>query len=65
MNEILPGIYHWTAAHPKIKVEVSSYYLADECVLIDPLVRRRRQAGATRVHRVLTMGSDPYTTGRP
>ncbi len=26
MNEILPGIYHWTAAHPKIKVEVSSYY---------------------------------------
>ncbi len=37
MNEILPGIYHWTAAHPKIKVEVSSYYLAEECVLIDPL----------------------------
>ncbi len=37
MNEIIPGIYHWTAAHPKIKIEVSSYYLADECVLIDPL----------------------------
>ena len=33
MNEIIPGIYHWTAAHPKIKIEVSSYYLADECVL--------------------------------
>ncbi len=21
MSELLPGIYHWTAAHPKIKVE--------------------------------------------
>ena len=38
MNEILPGIYHWTVPHPKIKYEVSSYYLVDECVLIDPLV---------------------------
>jgi glyoxylase-like metal-dependent hydrolase (beta-lactamase superfamily II) len=38
MNEILPGIYHWAVPHPKIKFEVSSYYLADECVLIDPLV---------------------------
>ncbi len=37
MNEILPGVYHWTVSHPKIKIEVSSYYLADECVLIDPL----------------------------
>ena len=37
MNKILPGIYHWTAAHPKIKIEVSSCYLAEECVLIDPL----------------------------
>jgi hypothetical protein len=37
MNEILPGILHWTSLHPKIKIEVSSYYLAEERVLIDPL----------------------------
>lgn len=37
MKEILPGVYHWTVRHPKIGFEVSSYYLADEAVLIDPL----------------------------
>jgi hypothetical protein len=37
MREILPGVFHWTATHPKIKIEVSSYYLAKEAVLIDPL----------------------------
>jgi len=38
MNEILPGVHHWTARHPKIKIEVSSYYLSGEKTLIDPLV---------------------------
>lgn len=38
MKEILPGVWHWTRVHPKIKIEVSSYYLADERVLLDPLV---------------------------
>jgi len=38
MKEILPGIFHWTQAHPKIKIEVSSYYLEPERVLIDPLI---------------------------
>jgi len=37
MREILPGVYHWTATHPSIKIEVSSYYLARERVLVDPL----------------------------
>jgi hypothetical protein len=37
MKEILPGILHWTNVHPKIQIEVSSYYLVDEAVLIDPL----------------------------
>ncbi len=37
MNEILPGIYHWTAIHPNIGMEVSSYWLDDAGVLIDPL----------------------------
>ncbi len=38
MQEVLPGVFHWTREHPKIKIEVSSYGLADERVLIDPLI---------------------------
>lgn len=37
MKEITPGIFHWTALHPRIKIEVSSYYLPEERVLIDPM----------------------------
>ena len=37
MNEIAPGIQHWKAIHPKIRMEVSSYYLPDSRTLIDPL----------------------------
>jgi hypothetical protein len=37
---IRPGLYHWTAAHPKIRIEVSSYWLADARVLLDPLLPR-------------------------
>jgi hypothetical protein len=37
VHEIAPGIWHWTAIHPKIKIEVSSYYLPAERVLIDPI----------------------------
>jgi hypothetical protein len=37
MREILSGVFHWTQMHPKIRFEVSSYYLADEGVLLDPL----------------------------
>jgi len=38
MNEIAPGIHHWTATHPRIKVEVSSYYDAESGTLLDPLL---------------------------
>ena len=38
MREIAPGLWHWTARHPRIGLDVSSYYLLDERVLIDPLV---------------------------
>lgn len=37
MQEIAPGIWHWTAFHPGIKSDVSSYYLPAERVLIDPI----------------------------
>jgi hypothetical protein len=38
VQEILPGVFHWTAVHPKIHIEVSSYWLDGSGVLIDPLV---------------------------
>lgn len=37
MNEILPGVVHWTRRHPNIGADVSSYYLTAERVLIDPM----------------------------
>lgn len=38
MEEILPGVFHWTVKHPRIGITVSSYWLEGERVLIDPLV---------------------------
>jgi len=40
MKEILPGVHHWTAVHPKIRVEVSSYWLPETGggILLDPLL---------------------------
>ena len=38
MNEIAPGLWHWTAQHRHISWEVSSYYLLSERVLIDPML---------------------------
>ena len=38
MKEILPGLFHWTAIHPRIKIEVSSYYVRDARALLDPLL---------------------------
>jgi hypothetical protein len=38
MQEILPGIWHWTQIHPNIRMAVSCYYLEPERVLIDPLI---------------------------
>ncbi|MGD0453280.1 MAG: hypothetical protein ABSB69_06755 [Solirubrobacteraceae bacterium] len=38
MQETLPGVFHWTGRHPKIHIEVSSYWLDGSGVLFDPLV---------------------------
>jgi hypothetical protein len=38
MNEILPGVWHWTARHPDIGQPVSSYYLEDAGAALDPLL---------------------------
>lgn len=38
IREILPGVFHWTAVHPGIRIEVSSYYVEPARMLLDPLV---------------------------
>jgi hypothetical protein len=37
VQELTPGIRHWSARHPNIGREVSSYWLPDLKVLLDPL----------------------------
>lgn len=37
-REIRPGLLHWTAAHPKIQIEVSSYWIDHARMLLDPLL---------------------------
>ncbi|MGH2982663.1 MAG: hypothetical protein ACRDK5_00160 [Solirubrobacterales bacterium] len=38
MEEILPGVRHWTATHPKIGIEVGSHWVPGAGALIDPLL---------------------------
>jgi glyoxylase-like metal-dependent hydrolase (beta-lactamase superfamily II) len=37
MEEIAPGVMHWQAPHPKIGIDVSSYWLPQLQTLIDPV----------------------------
>ena len=37
VEEIAPGIWHWSAPHPRIKIRVHSYYVPAERTLIDPI----------------------------
>jgi hypothetical protein len=38
MDEVLPGVRHWTAKHPKIGIEVSCHWVPASGALIDPLL---------------------------
>ena len=38
INEILPGVFHWTAVHERIHIDVSSYYFEEDSILLDPMV---------------------------
>ena len=40
IREVLPGVYHWTAIHPRIRLPVDSYYIQPARVLLDPMVPR-------------------------
>ncbi len=37
MDEVNSGVFHWTAKHPNIGMEVSSYYVEPARTLIDPM----------------------------
>jgi glyoxylase-like metal-dependent hydrolase (beta-lactamase superfamily II) len=37
MQELAQGIFHWTAVHPNLGMDVSSYFVADSGTLIDPM----------------------------
>jgi hypothetical protein len=37
VQEVLTGVHHWTARHPKLHIEVSSYWLDGPGVVVDPL----------------------------
>lgn len=38
MNEVIPGVLHWQARHPRIGVDVSSYLLLDGATVLDPML---------------------------
>jgi hypothetical protein len=40
IREVLPGVWHWTATHPRIHVPVDSYYVQDARVVLDPILPR-------------------------
>lgn len=37
MDEVVPGVFHWSAIHPRIHSEVHSHYVARSRTAIDPL----------------------------
>ena len=37
MDEVVPGIHHWTAVHPDINMRVSCHYVEPAGIVIDPL----------------------------
>jgi hypothetical protein len=38
MEKIRPGLYHWTTPHPRIREQVSSYFVEPSRTLIDPML---------------------------
>jgi hypothetical protein len=54
MDEIAPGVWHWTARRESIGNNVSSYYLAEERVAIDPMLPPERPDWFRPEHAILT-----------
>ena len=40
VREVLPGVHHWTAIHPRIRLPVDTYYVEAARVVLDPMVPR-------------------------
>lgn len=38
MDEVLDGVFHWKAVHPRIKIEVGCHFVAGSGTAIDPLL---------------------------
>ncbi len=38
IEEVIPGVHHWTQVHPRINSRVHSHYVAGSGTVIDPLV---------------------------
>jgi len=54
VDEIAPGLWHWTALRETIGSEVSSYYLAEERVWIDPMLPPEQPDWFRPEHAILT-----------
>jgi hypothetical protein len=54
VDEIAPGLWHWTALRESIGHQVSSYYLAEERVAIDPMLPPDRPEWFRPEHVLLT-----------
>ena len=40
IREVLPGVHHWSAIHPRIRLPVDSYYVEGARMVLDPMVPR-------------------------
>lgn len=54
MEEIAPGVWHWKAFRKTIGSDVSSYYLAEERVAIDPMLPPEPPEWFRPEHAILT-----------
>lgn len=54
MDEIAPGVWHWRALRQTIGSEVSSYYLSEEQVAVDPMLPPERPEWFRPEHVTLT-----------
>jgi glyoxylase-like metal-dependent hydrolase (beta-lactamase superfamily II) len=49
MDEIAPGIRHWKAVHPNLGIDVSSYWLPELRLLLDPIAVPEEVEGVEHV----------------
>jgi glyoxylase-like metal-dependent hydrolase (beta-lactamase superfamily II) len=40
LNEIVPGVWHWSAPHPRIQFQVHSHWISNAGVVFDPIEPR-------------------------